>query len=49
MHTKFPATFIVLGEVRNEGHVIPPNFFCQGFQVNAATYIEVLEAVVNPG
>ena len=41
MHTKFPATVMVLGVVSNEGHVIPLHFF-------AATYTEVLEAVVKP-
>ena len=30
----------------NEGHVMPPDFFLQGLRVNAAAYIEVLEAVV---
>ncbi|EFN86088.1 Transposable element Tcb2 transposase, partial [Harpegnathos saltator] len=48
MHTKFPATVMVLGVVSNEGHVMPPHFFCQGLRVNAAAYIEVLETVVKP-
>ena len=48
MHTKFPATVIVLGVVSNEGYIMPPNFFCQGLRVNCTTYIEVLEAVVKP-
>ena len=41
MHTKFPATIMVLGVVSNEGHVMPPNFFRQGLRVN--TYIETVE------
>jgi len=45
MHTKFPATVMVLGVMSNEGHVIPPHFFSQGLRMNAA-YIAVLEAVV---
>ena len=44
MHTKFPATVMVLG-VSNE---VPPHFFPQELRVNAAAYIEVLEAVVKP-
>ena len=48
MHTTFPATIMVLGVASNERHVMPPNFFRQGLRVNAATYIEVLEAVVKP-
>ncbi|EFN86287.1 hypothetical protein EAI_08893, partial [Harpegnathos saltator] len=48
MHTKFPATVMVLGVVSNEGHVMPPHFFRQGLRVNAAAYIEVLETVVKP-
>ena len=46
MHTKFPASFRVLGVGSNEGHVMPTPFFRQLLRVNAATYIEVLEAVV---
>ena len=46
MHTKFPATVMVLGVVKNEGHVMPPYFFPQRLRVNAAACIEVLEAVV---
>ena len=48
MHTKFSATVVVLGVVSNEGHVMPPHFFPQKLRVNAAAYIEVLEAVVKP-
>ena len=48
MHTKFPATVLVLGVVNDEGPIIRPRFFRQGLRVNAATYIEVLEAVVKP-
>ena len=39
---------MVLGVIRNEGHVMPPHFFRQGLRVNAVTYIEVFEAVVKP-
>ena len=46
MHTKFPATVMVLGMMSNEGHVMPPYFFPQGLLVNATAYIAVLEAVV---
>ena len=48
MHTKFPATVMVLGVVSNEGHIMPPHFFQQGLRVNAVAYIEVLETVVKP-
>ena len=48
MYTKFPATAMVLGVASNEGHVMPTHFFRQGLRVNAATYIEVFEAVVKP-
>ena len=48
MHTKFPATVMVLGVVSNEGHVMPPHFFTQGMKINAAAYIEVLSTVVKP-
>ena len=48
MHTKFPATVMVLGVVSSEGHVMPPYFFPQGLRVNAAGYLDVLKAVVKP-
>ena len=48
VHTKFPATVIVLEVVSNEGDVMPLHFFRQEPRVNAATYIEVLNAVVKP-
>ena len=48
MYPKFPATVMVLGVVSNEGHVMPSHFFPQGLRMNAAAYIEVLEAVVKP-
>ena len=48
MHTKVPATVIVLGVESNERHVMPPHFSRQGFWVNAATYVEVWESVVKP-
>ena len=43
MHTKFPASVMVLGVVSNEGDVMPPHFFTEGLRVNAAAYTEVLE------
>jgi len=48
MHTKFPATVMVLEVVSNKGHVMPPHFFLQGLRVNAAAYIDALETVVKP-
>ena len=48
MHTKFPAAVMVLGVMSNEEYVMPPRFYHQGLRVNAAAYIEVLEAVVKP-
>eukprot|EP00106_Octopus_bimaculoides_P001075 XP_014768517.1 PREDICTED: uncharacterized protein LOC106867953 [Octopus bimaculoides] len=48
MHTKFPATVIVLGTVSSKGHVVPPHFFPQGLRINAAGYIEVLKTVIKP-
>lgn len=48
MHTKFPASVMVLGVVSSEGDVMPPFFFRQGLRVNAASYTEVLETVVKP-
>jgi len=48
MHTKLPATVMVLEVVSNERHVMPSHFFPQGLRVNATAYIAVLEAVVKP-
>lgn len=48
MHTKFPATVMVLGVVSNEGDVMPPHFFEKGLKVNAAVYIDVMSTVVKP-
>lgn len=48
MHTKFPASVMVLGVVSSEGHIMPPHFFQQGLRLNAAGYNEVLETVVKP-
>ena len=48
MHTKFPATVMVLGVISNEGNAMPPHFFPQGLKVNSAAYIHVLETVVKP-
>ena len=48
MHTKFPATIMVLGVVSSEGDVMPPHYFLKGQRVNAADYINVLRDVVKP-
>ncbi|UYV73697.1 ARMC8, partial [Cordylochernes scorpioides] len=48
MHTKFPASVMVLGVISNEGDVMPPHFFEKGLRMNADTYINVLETVVKP-
>ncbi|UYV73848.1 hypothetical protein LAZ67_11001126 [Cordylochernes scorpioides] len=48
MHTKFPASVMVLGVISSEGDVIPPHFFEKGLRMNADTYINVLETVVKP-
>ncbi|UYV65445.1 KDM2A [Cordylochernes scorpioides] len=48
MHTKFPASVMVLGVISSEGDVMPPHFFEKGLRMNADTYINVLETVVNP-
>jgi len=39
MHTKLPATVMVLEVVSNERHVMPSHFFPQGLRVNAAAFI----------
>ncbi|UYV71917.1 hypothetical protein LAZ67_9001141 [Cordylochernes scorpioides] len=48
MHTKFPASVMVLGVISSEGDVMPPHFFEKGLRMNADTYINVLETVVKP-
>lgn len=48
MHTKSPATVVVLGVVSSVGHIMPPNIFLQGFTVNADKYIDVIKAVFKP-
>ncbi|UYV82608.1 hypothetical protein LAZ67_22000121 [Cordylochernes scorpioides] len=48
MHTKFPASVMVLGVISSEGDVMPPHFFEKGLRKNADTYINVLETVVKP-
>ena len=48
MHTKFPASVMVLGVVSSEGDVMPPHFFLQGARVNAVAYTDVLNTVVKP-
>ena len=39
---------IVLGVVSSEDDMMPPHFFPQALQVNAAAYTDVLETVVKP-
>ncbi|UYV68980.1 hypothetical protein LAZ67_6001880 [Cordylochernes scorpioides] len=48
IHTKFPASVMVLGVISSEGDVMPPHFFEKGLRMNADTYINVLETVVKP-
>ena len=48
MHTKFPATVMVLSVVSNQGDVMPPHFFKKGHRVNAEEYVKVLRDVVKP-
>ena len=48
MHNKFPATVIILGVVRNVGHVMPLHFFPQRIRVKSSAYIKVLETVIRP-
>ncbi|KAM3183277.1 hypothetical protein ACTXT7_010668 [Hymenolepis weldensis] len=40
--TKFPATLMVFGVVRSEGHIMTPPSFPQGCRVNADAYVETL-------
>lgn len=48
MHSKFPASVMVLGVVSSEGDVMPPHMFQQGLRVNADGYIDALKTVVKP-
>ena len=48
MHTKVPASVMVLGVVSSEDDVMPSHFFLQGARVNAVAYTEVLNTVVKP-
>ena len=48
MHSKFPASVMVLGVVSSEGHVMPPYFFPKGLRISADDYINVLSTVVKP-
>lgn len=48
MHTKFPATIMILGVISSEGDVMPPYFFERGTKLTAAQYIQVLRDVVKP-
>ena len=48
MHSKFPASVMVLRVMSSNGDVMPSHFFKQGLRVNADDYIHVLETVVKP-
>ena len=48
MKTKYPATFILLGVVNNEGDITTPHFFKQGFRVKSDAYLDVLQNLVVP-
>ncbi len=48
MHSKVPASVMVLSVVSSEGHVMPPHIFPQGLRLNADGYIETLRTVVVP-
>ena len=48
IHTKFPASAMVLGVVSSEGDVMPPHFFTGGLRVNADAYTEMLDKVIKP-
>lgn len=48
MHTRFPATVMVLGVQSNDKEVMTLHIFCQGVRVNAAEYKELLMRVVKP-
>ena len=48
MHTKFPASMMVIGVVSGEEDVMPPHFFFQGARVNAIAYTKMLDRVVKP-
>lgn len=45
MHTKFPATVMILRVMANEGDDIPLHFLLQDLGINTADYREVLENV----
>lgn len=48
MHSKFPASVMVLGVISSEGDVMVPHFFERHLKVNADIYINVLETFVKP-
>lgn len=48
MHSKHPASVMVLGVVSSDGDVMPPHFFEKGLRLNADAYIDVLDSVVKP-
>lgn len=43
-----PTFLIVLRVVSSERHVMPPDFFPQGIQLNAAGYTDEIGIVTNP-
>lgn len=48
MHTKFPASVMVLVVVSSEEDVTMPHFVEKCIRVNAESYINILETVVQP-
>ena len=48
MHSKMPASIMILGVVSAEGDVMPPHIFQQGLRLNADGYMDVLKTVVVP-
>lgn len=48
MHTKFPATVMVLGIISNVRVIIPPHLFSQALRVNVAAFQEQLVRAVKP-
>lgn len=48
MHSKFPASVMVLAVISSEGDIMPPHFFDQGLKLKADNYITTLNTVVKP-
>lgn len=48
MRTKFSASVMLLAILSQEEHIILPHGLPQDFTAIVATYIEVLEEVINP-